>query len=126
MISAQEQEFILESQAVQDKLNEEYTNPETTILTPEDFKNFEGLKFYPINSKFRVEARFLRTPNEKPFLMPTTTARLPEYVKYGEAYFTLEGKDFMLTLFKSTQPYDEPGYEDYLFSPFTVKSNLFG
>jgi len=116
---AQEKTSITESRAAQDELNKEYTNPETTILKPEDFKNFTGLEFYPIDERFIVKARLIRTPNEKPFLMPTTTNRLPEYVKYGEAHFSIDGKDFVLSLFKSTQPYDEPGYEDYLFLPFT-------
>lgn len=119
IIIAQDQVHISESQAAQNELNEEFTNPETTILEAKDFKNFTGLEFYPIDLKYRVEANFVRTPNEKPFLMPTTTGRLPEYVKYGEAHFVLEGKDIVLNLFKSTQPYDEPGYEDYLFLPFT-------
>ncbi|WP_026450654.1 DUF1684 domain-containing protein [Aequorivita capsosiphonis] len=119
VIIAQDQVLVSESQSAQDELNEEYTNPETTILTPEDFKDFKNLEFYPIDLKYRVKAKLIRTPDEKPFLMPTSTERLPEYVKYGEAHFTLEGKDIVLNLFKSTQPYDEPGYEDYLFVPFT-------
>jgi len=118
-ISAQDVAVISESEAAQIELNEEFSNSETTILEPEDFKNFHGLEFYPIDEKFIVEANFVRTPNEKPFLMPTNTARTPEYVKYGEAHFSIDGKDFVLNLFKSTQPYDEPGYEDYLFLPFT-------
>ncbi|WP_347372926.1 DUF1684 domain-containing protein [Aequorivita sp. Q41] len=119
VLIAQNDTTIVESKAAQLELNEEFSNPETTILEPADFKNFHGLEFYPINKKFIVEAKFVRTPNEKPFLMPTTTDRLPEYVKYGEAHFTIEGANFVLNLFKSTQPYDEPGYEDYLFLPFT-------
>lgn len=119
LIMAQDQALISESQKAQTELNEEFTNPETSILEPADFKHFSGLEFYPIDLKYRVEAEFVRTPNEKPFLMPTTTARLPEYVKYGEAHFILEGKKIVLNLYKSTQPYDEPGYEDYLFLPFT-------
>ncbi|QQX76877.1 MULTISPECIES: DUF1684 domain-containing protein [Aequorivita] len=119
IISAQEEAIISESKAAQIELNKEFSNPETTILEPKDFKNFKGLEFYPIDPKFIVEAKFVRTPDEKPFLMPTTTARTPEYVKYGEAHFSIDGKDFVLNLFKSTQPYSEPGYEDYLFLPFT-------
>lgn len=119
LLSAQNGAPVSESKAAQIELNEEFSNPETTILEPEDFKNFHGLEFYPIDEKFIVKAKLVRTPDEKPFLMPTTTARTPEYVKYGEAHFSLDGKDFVLNLFKSTQPYDEPGYEDYLFLPFT-------
>ncbi len=119
LIFAQNGAIVSESKTAQIELNEEFSNPETTILEPEDFNDFHGLEFYPIDKKFIVEAKFVRTPNEKPFLMPTTTERLPEYVKYGEAHFTIDGKDFVLNLFKSIQPYEEPGYEDYLFLPFT-------
>ncbi|MDN3724642.1 DUF1684 domain-containing protein [Aequorivita sp. SDUM287046] len=119
MVGAQNTEDISDSRLAQIELNAEFSNPETTILEPEDYKEFTGLEFYPINKKFIVEAKFIRTPNEKPFLMPTTTSRLPEYVKYGEAHFTIDEKDFVLNLFKSVEPYDEPGYEDYLFLPFT-------
>src|SRR5690606_31201017 len=91
--------IISESKPAQIALNEEFSNPETTILEPEDFKNFHGLEFYPINEKFIIEAKFIRTPDEKPFLMPTSTSRTPEYVKYGEAHFSIDGKDFVLNLF---------------------------
>tara|TARA_R100000935_G_C2777204_1_gene140165 strand:+ start:102 stop:710 length:609 start_codon:yes stop_codon:yes gene_type:complete len=119
VVVAQKASLLAESKAAQNKLNEKFSNPETTILEAKDFINFEGLQFYPLDEKYIVKAKFVRTPNEKPFLMPTTTSRTPEYVKYGEAHFSLEGNNFVLNLFKSTQPYDEPGYEDYLFLPFT-------
>ncbi|MBB6680802.1 DUF1684 domain-containing protein [Aequorivita sp. 609] len=115
----QSEALVLESLKAQIKLNSEFANPETTILTPEDFRTFKELDFYPIDEKYIVNARFVRTPDEKPFLMPTTTTRTPEYVKYGEAHFSIDGKGFVLSLFKNTQPYNEPGYEDYLFLPFT-------
>ena len=111
----QSEALVLESLKAQVKLNSEFANPETTILTPEDFRTFKELDFYPIDEKYIVNAKFVRTPDEKPFLMPTTTARTPEYVKYGEAHFSIDGKEFVLSLFKNTQPYNEPGYEDYLF-----------
>lgn len=117
--SSQENDFALEAELSQTELNGNFKNPETTILIPSDFKEFTGLDFYPINLKYRVEAKFVRTPNEKPFLMPTTTNRKPEYVKYGEAHFSLDGKDLKLNLYKNTQPYKEAGYEDYLFLPYT-------
>lgn len=99
--------------------NTKFADPETTILEPEDLEKFEALEFYPINLKYRVTAKFIRTPDEKPFLMPTTTSRLPEYVKYGEVHFSIDGTSLKLSLFQNTTPYEEPGYEDYLFLPFT-------
>lgn len=119
LTNAQDLPLISESQSAQETLNDEYMNPETTILELEYFKNFTGLEFYPLDPKYIVKAHFIRTPSEKPFLMPTSTERLPEYVKFGEAHFSMSGKSLVLNLFKSTTPYEEPGYEDYLFLPFT-------
>ncbi|MCR9182440.1 MAG: DUF1684 domain-containing protein [Flavobacteriaceae bacterium] len=101
----------------QNTLNQEFLNKETSILLPEDFEFFDGLEFYPINLKFRVTASFVRTPGEKPFLMPTTTDRLPEYVKYAELHFNIDSQNFVLEVFQNTNP--KEGYENYLFLPFT-------
>lgn len=101
----------------QNELNENFKNGETSILLPEDLESFTGLKFYPINLGFRVNAEFVRTPNEVPFLMPTTTDRLPEYVKYAELHFLLEDKVMVLNIYQNLHP--KEGYEDYLFLPFT-------
>ncbi|RMA57895.1 DUF1684 domain-containing protein [Ulvibacter antarcticus] len=114
-----QQEIIDEIKAYQISESEKFADPETSILDEKDLKDFKELKYYPINLDFQVEAIFNRTPDEKPFLMPTTTDRLPEYVKYGEAQFEIDGKQFKLDLFQSTTPYEEEGYEDYLFLPFT-------
>jgi uncharacterized protein (DUF1684 family) len=110
---------IKEIEAHQASENKEFSTKETTILTSEDFEHFKALEFYPIDLKYRVVAKFVRTPNEKPFLMPTTTERLPEYVKYGEAHFMIEDKNLKLELYQSTEHDKEEGYEDYLFLPFT-------
>ncbi|MAP54170.1 DUF1684 domain-containing protein [Altibacter sp.] len=111
--------LIAEIESYRKTENERFSNPETTILEPKDLRHFNGLDFYPIDLTYRVTARFVRTPDEKPFFMPTTTTRLPEYVKYGEAHFQLEGKNLVLSLYQSTNLEKEAGYEDYLFLPLT-------
>lgn len=120
-INAQETDVIIqEIEAYRTLENDKFSNAETTILAADDFSQFEGLAFYPIDLKYRVEAKFVRTPNEKAFLMPTTTERLPEYVKYGEAYFEIDGKELKLMLYKSTDSWGDPEkYGDQLFLPFT-------
>jgi uncharacterized protein (DUF1684 family) len=103
----------------QDTLNKEYGNREESPLTDEDFKVFKGLDFFPINEKFIVEAQFKRTPDEKVFKMKTTGTRLPEYVKYGELTFSIDGKSFQINLYQNIDLIKKEGYEDYLFLPFS-------
>lgn len=102
----------------QRSLSDEFGNEESTILEPEDFEKFESLEFYPVDLRFYIEASFIRTPDEKPFLMRTTTDRLPEYVKYGEAHFEIDGIQLNLNLYKNTMPPENPD-DEYIFLPFT-------
>ncbi|WP_208103158.1 DUF1684 domain-containing protein [Flavobacterium ichthyis] len=87
--------------AYQQHLNSEYKDPEKSPLLKKDLKKFKGLNFFAANEKYFVMAKFVRTPNEKPFEMPTTTTRKPIYVKYGEAHFELDGKKVKLDVFQS-------------------------
>ena len=55
--------------------------------------------------------------------MPTTTDRMPIYVKYGEAYFELEGQSFKLNIYQNQELITKAEYVDYLFIPFTDATN---
>jgi len=112
-----------ESEQFRKELNESFKNPETSILLAEDFKEFKGLKFYPIDEKFIVSAKFIRTPDEEPFKMPTTTERLPEYIKYGELHFYILDKSIKLSVYQEINLRNKAGFEDYLFLPFTDLTN---
>lgn len=120
LASQSSQAILEEAQAYQDSISERFQNPETTILDAKTFRKFKALEYYPVDLKYRVTADFVRTPNEKPFLMPTTTERLPEYVKYAEAHFKIDGKPLKLMLYKSTDSWGDPEkYGNHLFLPFT-------
>ena len=102
----------------QEQLNKEYATVGESPLMDEDLAVFKGLNFFPINSKFAVEATFVRTENEKIFKMKTSTARLPEYVKYGEFHFTIDNVVYKLNVYQNIDLTKKEGYEDYLFLPF--------
>jgi len=103
----------------QKELNSEYADAKTSPLTAEDLAVFKTLDFYPINEKFFVTAKFIRTENEKPFEMKTSTDRKPLYVKYGEAHFTIDGLSHKLNIYKNIELSKKEEYKDYLFLPFS-------
>ncbi|WP_374106916.1 DUF1684 domain-containing protein [Flavobacterium litorale] len=100
-------------------MNAQYANPYESPLTKKDRENFKSLDFYPIDTNFCVAAKLVRTPNEKPFEMATTTDRKPVYVKYGEVYFTIAGKEYKLDVFRNTMAAKMEAYKNSLFLPFT-------
>ena len=119
VLFAQEQWTIELAKTYQDTLNKEYATRTESPLTDEDLKAFKGLDFYPIAAKFAVEATFSRTVNEQSFKMKTTGARTPEYIKYGELHFKLDGKNYKLNVYQSLDLIKRAGFEDYLFLPFS-------
>ncbi|MFV8336406.1 DUF1684 domain-containing protein [Flavobacterium sp. RSP29] len=103
----------------QKELNTEYADAKTSPLTVEDLAEFKTLDFYPIDEKFFVSAKFVRTKKEKPFEMKTSTDRKPLYVKYGELSFTIDGRDLKLNVYKDIELSKKKEYKDYLFLPFS-------
>jgi uncharacterized protein (DUF1684 family) len=102
----------------QKDLNTEFADAKTSPLTAEDLAVFKALDFYPINEKFFVTAKFIRTEDEKPFKMKTSTDRKPLFVKYGEAHFVIDGKSFQLNLYQDVEYSKKIGFEEDLFLPF--------
>ncbi len=111
------------SQEFQDKINEEYSDPEKSPLEKKDLKKFTALPFFQIDPNFIVQASFKRTEEAPIFEMKTTTDRLPQYQKYGEATFQIQGKEYLLNLYQSQSLKDNDEYKDYLFLPFTDATN---
>ncbi len=101
-------------QKFQDDLNGEYKDPAKSPLKGEQLTNFKGIHFFPANLNYVVQATFVRTPAEKTFKMPTSGAKTPEYVKYGQVTFTLFGKQYKLGVYQSLDLAKTKEYNDYL------------
>lgn len=109
--------------AFQQELNAEYSDPARTPLPAADQRRFTGLPFFPADYSYYVEARLVRDSTSAPFAMKVSTPRVAMYRKYGELHFTLQGQPLKLTVYESLSLKQKPGYEDYLFLPFTDPSN---
>ncbi len=104
------------------ELNDQYSDPEESPLKGKA-KHFKGHVFFEVDTALRVEAHFVRSLNALPFQMKTTTSRRPTYEKYGEAQFTLYGKEFRLSVYQNHQLRETEEYKNYLFLPFTDLTN---
>lgn len=107
----------------QRELNEEYKDPEKSPLPDRYRKNFNGLDFFPVDTNYVVIAKFVRTPEALPFMMPTTTGRTSKETVYGIAHFSLNGKEHQLEIYQNKKLMLEEKYRDYLFLPFLDGTN---
>lgn len=118
-----EKENIASIKKFQKELNTEYLNPKESPLRGDNLKNFKKHPFFPINLKYRVTAKFVKTENPVPFELPTSSGKFKQYQEYGKATFELDGKSFTLTLYQSLDLMKMEKYKDHLFLPFRDETN---
>ncbi len=122
-VFAQEEVYVNDALAYQRAMKEKFADPMKSPFLPEEQKKFRGLDFFPVDTGYRVEANLVLTPESIPFEMTTTTDRRPIYKKYADAYFTLKGKEYRLSVYQNVDLMTKEGFEDYLFVPFTDLTN---
>lgn len=114
---------VAEVKKFQKELDKEYLDPKETPLRGDNFKNFKKHPFFPIDMKYRVTAKFVKTEDAQPFDLPTSSGKTKSYKEYGKATFELDGKPYTLTLYQSLDLIKQDKYKDYLFLPFRDATN---
>jgi uncharacterized protein (DUF1684 family) len=85
--------------------------------------DLQFLRFYDADSAYRVIANAKILINETPFVIPVFSGTGSGYARYAMLNFTLKGKPYELTIYKSLALANNPQYADYLFLPFTDDTN---
>lgn len=103
----------------QKTINAEYADAKTSPLMASDLKTFKSLDFYPISSKYFVNAKLIKAKDEKAFEMKTSTSRKPKYIKYGTVFFTIDGVALQLNVYQDVELSKSDKYKNHLFLPFS-------
>ncbi len=92
-----------------------------------DFAKFQGLNYYDVDAQFRVKAKFTKTPDEKYFMMPTTSVFSEKYKKVGILTFKIGEKELTLAAYQNSRAeMDEwwrKNYGNMYFVPFKDLTN---
>lgn len=105
--------------------DKEFRSKKQSPLTETDFENFKGLNYLPVDQKFRVEAEFNRTSDEKYFQMPTSSGKARTFIKFGVLNFKLNNQKYSLNVYQTDAETLKkyPEYADLLFVPFKDLTN---
>lgn len=114
------QDFKAEIEKHREEYKAEFLKNSSSPLKKEDF---EYLRFYEPNEKFKVACEFVATKRGKPFEVPTSSGQTATYTKFGELKFEIEGKSYKLAVYQSLRLRNLPQYRDYLFIPFKDLTN---
>jgi len=88
-------------------------------LSVEQIVDFKGLKYFPVDQKYRLKAKLEEIDSGAIIKLRTSTDRLPDYKIYGHVYFELDGKKYTLTAYQNVAHQNDSLYNDLLFLPFT-------
>lgn len=103
--------------------NLEFKSDTDSPLDSASKAHFKSLKYFKPSSKWVINARIERFSGNDTIKMKTTTERLPLYIVFGKATFEIFGNSYELTLYQNVGLMNKPGFENYLFLPFTDESN---
>ncbi len=124
LVSSQEVSgYTTEIRKFQVEINRGYKDPKESPLRGAHLVNFRGHPFFPISSKYKVQAKFMRTPDAVPFNIPTSSGDARPYVEYGEATFSMDGKTYTLKIYQSLELIQIAEYKNHLFLPFRDATN---
>lgn len=77
------------------------------------------LRFFEVDSLYRIEATFERIKDSIGFTMKTSGAVTKHYYKYGKLSFMLRNLPLHLTIYQSKDLLSNEKYKDYLLIAFT-------
>ncbi len=107
--------FIEEERAVKDEF---MLNSEESPLSDEAKKVFEGLSYFAVDEKFKVEAEIERISTQQRVSMATSDGKVKHYTKYAYVKFTIDGIPLKLVLYRPAQIPN-----NLLFLPFADKTS---
>lgn len=107
---------IMEERAQKDSL---FLIESKSPLGAEQINDFKGLKYFPVNLKYKLPVRIEKIDSGSIIKMQTSTDRLPDYKIYAYVYFEIDGIQHRLTAFQNMAHQSDSVYNNLLFLPFT-------
>lgn len=85
-----------------------------------DSIEFTGLKYFPVDAKYRIDARLVEIESKKTVTLPTSDDRQKTYQEYAYAEFKLDGVESKLLILEII---DMGPYRGTLFLAFADKTS---
>ncbi len=86
-------------------------------LTPEQKREFKGLKYYPEDQKYHVSAKLEKLEDREVINIKTSAGDTEPYKRYGTIKFNIMDKELTLNVYQSLD-------SDHLFLPFRDETNV--
>jgi len=76
-----------------------FTSHPQSPLTPEQKREFKGLKYFPENENLHLEVQVEEFENREAVEIQTSTGDVRTYQRFGRFHFTVDGQEASLTIY---------------------------
>ncbi|MBP6432141.1 MAG: DUF1684 domain-containing protein [Ferruginibacter sp.] len=103
------------------KFQRKYVNEHEVVLGNEK----KYFRFFKPEFKYRVSTNFTKIDDTSTVIIKTSGKKIPEkyFIRYGKLSFTIDSIEYQLTVFQSKDLVNDAEYKNYLFLPFSDKTN---
>ncbi|MEL6252228.1 MAG: DUF1684 domain-containing protein [Bacteroidota bacterium] len=103
--------------------HKKFKNPQESPFR-DKVAEYKGLKYFPANIKYRVNARYERLRKQKAFKIKTSNPeRDKTFVPFAKLHFTIDGKELSLTTYRNLELPRIGKFKKQLFLPFMDLTN---
>ncbi|OGC05686.1 hypothetical protein A2V82_14210 [candidate division KSB1 bacterium RBG_16_48_16] len=89
---------------------------EDSPLLDKDKRDFKGLHYFPVSTKFKFDSRLVKFAGPDTFDILTSRGIKRKTMRYGYLPFEYENHEYKLNVYKLLDVYEK--HPDYLFVPF--------
>jgi uncharacterized protein len=100
-----------------------FKDSKTSPLTSESIAKFEGLDYYPVDEKYRLEGTIIQSEANNTAPLSTTSGRTVNVEKYGDVKFEFDGNKYQLPVFKTKNLDEFADISGELFIAFKDMTN---
>jgi uncharacterized protein len=119
VFSSQAQSYTASIDSFRTHYKQEFLEDPRSPLKEEDF---QYLRFYDANEKFKVQATFTPATSADTIILPTKNKKEKKYIVFGKLNFKLKGKQHQLFVYRQVSLLNVEQYKDHVFLPFTDKT----
>jgi len=102
--------------------DQQMTDSQSSPLSTEQIGRFEGLDYFPIDIKYKVDAQLVVEESQNEVSLNTSSGEKIDLVKYGTVTFNYKGETYTLTVFQNKNLPEFGDNSQQLFIPFTDRT----
>lgn len=114
------EEYVASIQKLREEKDNTMRNGSDSPFANDSLKTFTGLKYFPVDATYRIQATLTPVENPKPVLLPTSDEKEKNYLEYAYAEFEMQGERNKLLILEII---DNGPYRGTLFLAFADKTS---